>query len=220
MNKLIAILQKALRNLAEIPAELRVQRLSQPIPVIRNREELGTLLNLRNLRGKGAEIGVCKATFSREVLLRWGGTSYFAIDPWKEYPKDQYVDLANRSQAEQDKTYDLARGRLAEFGSIVEILRMTSAEAAARFGDESLDFVYVDGQHHYEAVVEDLSLWYPKVRPGGLLCGHDYLDGFVDNAVFGVKRAVDEFAHASGLPLIVSQEKMFPSWFLFKPTSK
>jgi len=217
MKKLIRIVQKAYSQLFEISSELAVQRLSQQRPAIRRREELGTLLNLRNLRGEGVEIGVCKATFSCEVLKNWGGSVYNAIDPWKEFPKEEYVDLANQSQQKQDETFALAESRLAPYESIVKILRMTSAEAVEKFTDDSLDFAYIDGQHHYEAVVEDIALWYPKLKSGGLLCGHDYLDGFVDGCQFGVKKAVDEFVAERGLELIVSLEQDFPSWFIFKP---
>lgn len=217
MKNVILALAKGLATLSEIGSELAIGRLASANPVIRNREELGLLLNILNLRGKGVEIGVCKATFSVEVLSKWGGERYFAIDPWREFPKETYIDLANRPQVEQEYTFRIAKDRLAEFGERVEIIRATSVEAAPSFADETLDFVYIDGQHHYEAVSEDIALWYPKVKPGGLLCGHDYLDGFVDNAVFGVRRAVDEFVTREGLSLVVSLEKDFPSWFVVKP---
>lgn len=217
MKKLILAFAKKIATLDEICSELSIGRLSSIKPVIRRREELGILLNILNLRGSGVEIGVCKASFSFEVLSRWGGERYFAVDPWREFPKDAYIDLANRPQAEQEQTFEVAKRRLKEFGNRVEIIRSTSAEAAPGFADETLDFAYIDGQHHYEAVAEDIALWYPKVKPGGLLCGHDYLDGFVDNAAFGVKKAVDEFVFRQGLDLLVSLERDFPSWFVFKP---
>lgn len=84
--------------------------------------------------------------------------------------------------------------------------------------DASLDFVYIDAQHHYEAVREDLALWYPKLRVGGLFAGHDYLDGEVDGDRFGVKRAVDEFAGEKGLRIGVTLERDYPSWFCRKPS--
>ena len=60
----------------------------------------------------------------------------------------------------------------------MEAFKMPSAEAAAQFGDGSLDMVFVDGDHTKAGVLADLTLWRPKLRPGGLLCGHDrYQDG-------------------------------------------
>jgi len=73
-------------------------------------------------------------------------------------------------------------------------LRVRSTDAAALFPDGSLDFAFVDADHSYAAVRADLSAWWPKVRAGGLLCGHDY--GVYGDATgeWGVRRAVDEFA--------------------------
>jgi len=204
--------------LRQVPLELQLKRLSAPIPVLRVRDELPLLLNVRGLRGRGVEIGVCRATFSSVMLDVWGGERYFAVDPWKEFPKDEYVDLANQPQHEQDSRFELAKSRLLRFGERVEIIRKTSFDAAAEFDSGSLDFVYIDGQHHYEAVKEDIEVWLPKLKPGGILCGHDYLNGLVDGCAFGVKRAVDEFVEGCGLPMSISLEKEFPSWFVF--TSK
>jgi hypothetical protein len=56
----------------------------------------------------------------------------------------------------------------------VEVLRTTSREAAKHFTDQSLDFAYIDGDHRYAAVSEDIRLYWPKIKPGGLLIGDDY----------------------------------------------
>merc|ERR1712032_1365749 len=69
------------------------------------------------------------------------------------------------------------------------LMRMTSHDAAAVIQNESLDFVWIDGAHDYEEVSEDLAIWFPKLRSGGILAGHDYfLAGMLD-----VNRAVHEF---------------------------
>lgn len=51
---------------------------------------------------------------------------------------------------------------------------MFSHDAAKEFEDKSLDIVFVDGNHAYQYVLEDLEDWYPKVKEGGIFCGHDY----------------------------------------------
>ena len=48
--------------------------------------------------------------------------------------------------------------------------------APAQFEDASIDFVYIDARHTYDAVMEDLEAWWPKVRPGGIVAGEDYMD--------------------------------------------
>jgi hypothetical protein len=55
-----------------------------------------------------------------------------------------------------------------------EFVRKTSIEAAKDFEDESLDFMYLDANHRFEHVVNDLVAWVPKIRSGGIVSGHDY----------------------------------------------
>lgn len=66
----------------------------------------------------------------------------------------------------------------------VKQLEMTSEEASSKFYDNSLDFIFIDGDHTYEFVKKDIELWYPKLRYGCIIAGHDYYGG--------VKQAVDE----------------------------
>jgi hypothetical protein len=185
-----------------------------------HRRELGLLLNAQHLTGEGAEIGVKEGKFSERILHYWRGRLLYSIDPWREFG-DNYRDVANVTQARQDEYYLETQSRLARFGGRSRILRMTSLEAAAVIADGSLDFAFIDAQHHYEAVREDIALWWPKIRPGGLLCGHDY--GNIDETdaagvvtVFGVKKAVDEFVQANGLKVFTTAKDKRPSWFVRK----
>mgnify|MGYP001572503114 CR=1 FL=1 len=178
------------------------------------RYQLPNILNARRLFGEGAEIGVAEGEFSEFILANWKGRRLYSIDPWMEFPRDQYEDACNVPQGAQDECYKQTRERLRPFGDRSLIVRRTSLEAAAGFQAGQLDFAYVDAQHHYEAVREDLALWYPKIRKGGILAGHDYLAGKRQQGSFGVKTAVDEFARARGLQLAVSAEKDWPSWFV------
>lgn len=69
---------------------------------------------------------------------------------------------------------------------VVTPIITSSLRAAVLFADASLDFVFIDANHSYEAVINDIRAWWPKIRPGGLLAGHDY-------SWTGVARAVHEF---------------------------
>lgn len=182
---------------------------------LRSRYELPFVLNAMNLTGEGAEVGVQRGNFSAAILTAWRGSTLYSIDPWREFPSSQYVDVSNVSQSAQDDLYREAVAQLRPFGSRSRILRQTSGEAILAIRDNQLDFVYIDAQHHYEAAKEDIDLWFPKVRPGGLLAGHDYLDGQRESGPYGVKTAVDEFVARTGRRLVVSAEKDWPSWFVF-----
>jgi cephalosporin hydroxylase len=103
------------------------------------------------------------------------------------------------------------------------------------FENNSLDFVYIDANHAYNYVVQDIELWYPKVKKGGYLCGHDYIDmdwyndpNFSENGkdkhiynsdfyhgVFGVNPAVDEFCKNNGYNPQVTNE-WFGTWWIKK----
>jgi hypothetical protein len=128
----------------------------------------------------GAEIGVFKGAFSEKLLKATKAKKLYLIDPWVSRTEDAYdkawYGKTNSDQAMMDTICKGVRRRFAaeiEAGT-VEILRMESSKAAAMIPDESLDFVYIDGDHSYEGVRDDLANYLPKVRAGGLICGDDY----------------------------------------------
>lgn len=189
---------------------------------VATRDQIPELLNRRGLVATGIEIGVKRAGYSEFVLAHWRGQLLISVDPWSEAPSDEYRDRANVAQAEQERYYRTARTRLARFGGRSEIWRTTSVEAAARVADASLDFVYIDARHDRESVLEDIAAWYPKVRPGGIVAGHDYVDGDLPQGHFEVASAVDAYFGERGLPVYVtrggpSTVEIYPSWIVAVP---
>jgi hypothetical protein len=186
-----------------------------------SRDEIPALLNARGLVGRGAEIGVKTGTYSDFLLSNWKGSELISIDPWLSADADEYVDRSNVSQDEFEQYYQATRQRLSRHGSRSAIWRMTSVEAAAQVPDASLDFVYIDARHDYDSVLEDLDAWCSKVRPGGIIAGHDYVDGNLPQGDFFVKSAVDEFFGARGIPVRGTDGptavEMFPSWIVVAP---
>ena len=186
-----------------------------------SRDEIPTLLNTRGLVGRGAEIGVKTGRFSDHILRNWRGEQLISIDPWREVDWDEYVDRSNVSQDEQERCYQETVARLEPYAARSQIWRMTSVEAAAHVPDGSLDFAYIDARHDYASVLEDLEAWFPKVKPGGILAGHDYVDGMLVQGDFGVKSAVDEFFGARGIPVRGTDGptavELFPSWIVEVP---
>lgn len=180
---------------------------------VRSRGELPYILNVRRLVGEGAEIGVHKGSNSEYLLSYWKGNKLYSIDSWLESERDVSVEGICVTQSEHDAICVVAREKLARFGARSAVVRQSSRSAAAMFKDGQLDFVYIDALHYYEDVSEDIALWFPKVRKGGIFAGHDYLDGGTFHYAYGVKSAVDEFKRASGLRLTVSRERDWPSWF-------
>ena len=179
-----------------------------------SRKETGFWLNWLGLSGDGVEVGVFKGEFSDLLLRTWRCNSLVSVDPWRHFPATKYVDACNLSQADHDLNFDATVNLLRDYGKRSRVLRATSDAAAAQFASSSLDFVYLDAQHHYEAVREDISLWYPKLKRGGVLGGHDYLDGKLESGLYGVKKAVDDFAASGGYELTLTPERDWPSWFV------
>lgn len=125
----------------------------------------------------GAEIGTAKGVYA-EVIGK-SGLKLYCIDPWMVY--DGYIkgeDEKDRrhggyNQEEMDRQYEHTKKLLAPYDCI--IIRKTSMGALADIADESLDFVYIDANHEFKYVVEDIYEWSKKVRKGGVVAGHDYL---------------------------------------------
>lgn len=128
------------------------------LPYLRSRAELPFVINALGLTGEGAELGVQLGAYSAELLEHWRGRRLYSIDPWRTSDPDVYVDRSNQPQEMQDYLYGRACAELARFGDRSAIVRATSAEAAPRFAEAGLDFVYLDAQHHDEAIREDLEL--------------------------------------------------------------
>lgn len=139
-----------------------------------------------------AEIGVWKGDFSSEILKK-SVKKLHLIDPWKSITNVP----ARWHAAPQDEMDAIHDSVVAKFSGDerVNIIRDFSAQAASSFEDGSIDWIYIDGDHSYEFVKEDLNLWWPKISAGGAICGDDYQEGKyqIETLNFGVVKAVDEF---------------------------
>ena len=125
--------------------------------------------------GTCVEIGTWEGGFSNSILEKNTVKKLYCVDPYKHFINDEYPDGMNElSQLDFDNKFNKVYTELnIKFPNKVEFIRKTSAEAISQFEDNSLDFVYIDGNHDYKYVLEDLNLWYNKVKPGGYLCGDD-----------------------------------------------
>jgi len=185
---------------------------------------------LRELGFKtGAEIGVAAGRYSRFLCFKIKGLKLFCVDPWLAY--DEYVEYHNESeQVIFNAAFEKAKERLAPFDC--EFIRKYSIDAAKDFKDESLDFVFIDGNHSFEYVVDDIAAWSKKVRKGGIVAGHDYFNS-VDRETLWltyeataiekmklcqVKDAVDAWAKTNKIRpwFIITEEDTCPTWFWVK----
>ena len=115
----------------------------------------------------GAEIGVDKGAYTEKLLQ--AGLEIYAVDPWKVYENYNHP----RGQKRLDFLYEHTKRVVAPYNC--HIVRKDSMEAAKDFEDESLDFVYIDGNHKFRYIAADIVEWEKKVRPGGVVSGHDFV---------------------------------------------
>ena len=179
------------------------------------RPEFADLLCLRGYH-LGAEIGVQGGDHAALLLAGWPGR-LLLVDPWRHSDDPAYRDDANVDDEVHEMHLLRCQEQMERFGGRAVIMRMFSVEAARLIADGVLDYVYIDAKHTYAAVTEDLEAWWPKVRAGGIISGHDYTVDAPprEGNVFGVKPAVDDFVQGRAETLYVSDEE-WPTWFFFK----
>lgn len=179
---------------------------------IATREDLHELINGLELE-VGAEIGTQQGLYAK-YLLENTGLFLYLIDIWKHL--EDYKDIANVTDKEHEANLILAKQNVAPFAGRYEIIRDFSVSAATRFSKAELDFVYIDANHSYQATIDDLNAWFPKVRIGGLIAGHDFLDGDdICGSKFGVKSAVTEFMEERGQVFNITRGP-WPTWWSIK----
>lgn len=178
---------------------------------INHRESLGFWLNVFGLTGQFAEIGCLAGTFSRTVLSQWKGKKYHVIDPWQTQAEDVYRER----QDSQERYEEMYQGllALAKEDERVNVLRMLSADAAKEFKNGQLDCVYIDGNHAYAHVMEDMDNYWPKVKIGGIMGGHDYKNKTDEGWFCEVENAVNRWTQEHGKVFYVCP---CTSWFIHK----
>jgi len=140
----------------------------------------------------GCEIGVWKGGTSIILLKTFPNLHLYMIDPWQS---DWMVGSmrCNKSQKILDEIPSLVCSDTKFAEERRTIIRNTGTEAVVDFEDDSLDFVFIDANHVYEYIKQDLNDWWTKVKPGGIFSGHDYNGRLDKKGIWGVKKAVDEF---------------------------
>jgi hypothetical protein len=156
----------------------------------------------------GVEIGVAQG-HSALALLEHGVRFLWLVDPWAAY--SAYPE-SNPTPGYYDGVYKEAMDRLSPHAGKHAHLRMASAEAA-QYIPAPVDFVWIDGNHTYEFVRDDIEAYWPKIKPGGILCGHDYCNA---PPTCEVKRAVDEFAARLGQYPLVLFPDVSSCWLIRK----
>jgi predicted O-methyltransferase YrrM len=158
----------------------------------------------------GCEVGVHTGTTTFKILNRFPKMEkYYTVDPWesyKQYDGTTYRKPGHKRYKTWNDAYSVFKTGAKKFENIIEICKMTSVEAAKKISDESLDWVFIDANHEYEYIKENLYLWTPKVKKNGIVSGHDYGGKWT-----GIKKAVDEFVPSD---TTLNVEPFYVWWFV------
>lgn len=170
--------------------------------------------------GHIAEIGVARGQFSRQVRSVCRPSLLVLIDPWMEQDQGQYFrDTNNVRQTQQDGRYNKILRTFASKkpGRECRVLRTFSVDASKHFENGTFDWVFIDGNHSFEACLEDLRVWAPKVKNDGLICGHDYAaHASARSSRYGVVEAVSMFLSETSYSLAAVTVEHFPTFVIAK----
>jgi hypothetical protein len=161
-----------------------------------------------------AEVGVYKGDFSERILRIVHPKKLHLIDPWKFEPGPAYEDSwyggpVGESQSHMDGIYDsvMCRFSVPIRSGMVEVHRSSSADCSSLFPDNYFDWIYIDGNHRYEFVKQDIQAYLPKIKAGGLIAGDDYGNrGWWQD---GVTKAVDEIMRSGKLERVLIKNQQF-----------
>ena len=143
-----------------------------------------------------AEIGIGYGFHAKEILDNTNINKLYLIDPMRFYPNDGFsLDVLNYGGFE--KLVKNIKSHLKKDEDRYEWFRSPSLSITnEQIPDNSLDAVFIDGDHSYEAVIQDLPFWWKKIKKGGWLLGDDYDSCWPETA-----RAVDDFAKINNLKI-------------------
>ena len=165
-----------------------------PRPAIKKMKEI---FNQRFV--KGVEVGVDRGLNALSILTELNIDKLYLVDAWINYKEIE----VERPSIKNNYEFVL---REFENDKRVEIIRAFSINAVKEIVDNSLDFVYIDANHLYEFVYQDINLWFKKVKEGGIIAGHDIFKHS------GVLKAVKEFCNRKRLNFCVE----LPDWYFIK----
>lgn len=159
---------------------------------MKNRTDLAKYFNQLGFKN-GAEIGACFGRYSEILCKNIPDLKLVAVDNWNNKINSKREAIAKASGEAE------TRKKLAPYKALV--VKKDSLEAAKDIPDESLDFVFIDADHSFSAVKNDLIAWSKKVRRGGIVSGHDYY--VFPSGRRGVIDAVDQFVRENGCDLAI-----------------
>jgi hypothetical protein len=159
------------------------------------------------------EVGIGYGFHAREILDNTSVEKLYLIDPMCYYPNDGFAnDVINYGGFEL--LFQNIKKHLSKYQDRYTWFRTPSLNVTnEEIPDESVDAIFIDGDHSYEAVSKDLPFWWNKLKKGGWLLGDDY-----DSCCPGTTKAVDEFAEKNNLKIefLSKPDALKPGYPIYK----
>lgn len=168
----------------------------------------------------GAYVGKSAAFMAVEIINSGKDIKFDVVDIWmpiddfqrdnlyKFTEKDAFLDFKKLFTIGAD-SYEIFLRNIESVKHVINPIKSESTRASRLYADKSLDFVYIDADHKYKGVKSDILAWLPKVKVGGVLAGHDYIEGK------GVKIAVDELFDKKDVEFVLGASGL-SSWVITK----
>lgn len=189
-----------------------------------NREDLYKLFAQLGYK-VGCEIGLEKGKNAQTMFEIIPNLKLYCIDPYKHHPRYSYAAARYVHTWNEDYLAGIknqAYKRMRDRNAV--IIEKFSEDAIKDVADNSLDFVYIDGDHSYDFVMLDIILWGRKVKKGGIVSGHDYYyDSDKEGRHAKVTQAINDYTNVHHIEFYITNEGPYvkkgdtpPSWFWVK----
>lgn len=173
----------------------------------------------------GVEIGVEKGKNAQTMFEIIPNLKLYGVDSYREHPQASYAyhaKIRNWDEKYLENCKEQCLGRMK--GRNFTLLQGFSEDMVKKIEDNSLDFVYLDGDHSYDFVMQDLIAWGRKLKKGGIMSGHDYyIEKSTQSRRAKVRRALDDYTSVHGIKFYTTDENhaellgdVYPSWFWVK----
>lgn len=168
----------------------------------------------------GAEVGVFRGRNARSMFREIPGLKLYGIEPFDDQPSS----TRHKTVPRYERNRRVTNQRLRNYD--FHLIEKFSEIGVQDIPYDSLDFVYIDGDHYYDYVMTDIILWARRVRPGGIISGHDYIgpDEYRHKFDINVKEAVDDYIkihkiknwYLTDKKGAINKSDKCPSWFFVK----